>query len=73
MKDLGILIAYGNDMVFKTPGNGELFLQDRQKGIYNYRFTDSRSSTEIRIYKQQAMEKYLALQLHNFTVDGDPF
>ena len=61
MKDLGLLIAFGNDKIGQSPVKGELFLQDRQKGIYNYRFTDAKCSTEIRIYKNWPLKSILRL------------
>ena len=72
MKDLGLLIAFGNDKIGQSPVKGELFLQDRQKGIYNYRFTDAQSTTDIRLSRQEAEKKYLMLDERGYTIDGEP-
>ncbi len=72
MRDLGLLIAFGNDRAYGEQCKGELFLQDKAKGIYNYRFTDARCSTEIRISRREAQAKYLTLDERGYTMDGEP-
>ena len=71
MKDLGLLIAFGTDKVLSTQGKAELFLENKAKGIYNYRFTDAQSTTEIRISRQQAEAKYLMLDERGYTIYGE--
>jgi len=72
MKDLGLLIAFGFDKVGMSNGKAELFLQDKVKRIYNYRFTDAQSTTDIRISRREAEAKYLTLGERGYTIDGEP-
>jgi hypothetical protein len=68
-----ILIATGREIVNNQNGNSELFLTDRAKGKYIYRFTpDSGKPIEITTFAIEATRKYLQLSHKILTIVGDP-
>ncbi len=68
-----ILIAHGREIMNNQKGNSELFLTDRAKGKYVFRFTpDSGSPIEISTFAIEATKKYFDLSNKLLSIQGDP-